>query len=301
MNVLMAEVDKQSIDLFESRRLFHGRGHIFPGFEDVLIDWFDPIILLTLYRNRSEQWLQQLVEYLQARLPGLEAVVLQQRFIANSPSRILYGRLPEEVNAVEAGLKYRLCVNRGQNIGFFLDAAVARSLVKTQSSGKKVLNLFAYSCSFSVTAIAGGARQVVNLDMSKNALNLGKLNHEINSLDPRKASFLALEFFRSFSKLKKLAPFDVIICDPPAEQGKSFLALRDWPKLLKKMPLLLSPDGKIVACLSSPHLTPGYIQNLFKSHCPQVELVDLLRAGERFPEIDNGKGLSVLHYKMKRI
>jgi len=301
MNLLMAEVEKQSDDLFESRRLFHGRGHNFPGYEDVLIDWFEPVVLVTLYRDRSDKWLKQLVEYLQSCLPRLEAVVLQQRFSANSPSRILYGHLPDEVNALEAGLKYRLLLDRAQNIGFFLDTAVARSLVKTQSTGKKVLNLFAYSCSFSVAAIAAGARQVVNLDMNKNALALGKLNHEMNGLDLRKTSFLALELFRSFSKLKKLAPFDLIICDPPAEQGKSFLALRDWPKLLKKMPLLLQPDGEIVACLSSPHLTSGYIQNLFKSHCPQAELVDLLNAGERFPEIDDDKGLSILHYRMQHI
>lgn len=300
MHALELEIARQCKTLGETCRLFHGRGHCFPGYEDLLIDWFEPVVLITLYQNRSSNWLKQLVLYLTAQIPGVRAVILQQRFLPHSPSIILDGCLPEKIHVHEMGLKYRLALNSSQNIGFFPDAAVVRSLLRECCEGKKVLNLFAYSCSFSVAALAGGARQVVNVDMSKNALALGKLNHEINGIDSRAVSFLGLEIFRSFSRLKKLSPFDLIICDPPAEQGKSFLASRDWPRLVKKLPLLLKTGGEIITCTSSPHVSPRYIQGLFQVHCPHAELLERLRSGERFPEVDDDKGFNALRYRMRR-
>ncbi len=140
----------------------------------------------------------------------------------NAPGRMLQGVMPENLEALEAGLSFRLRLGEAQNIGFFPDMAVGRQLVRERAAGKRVLNLFAYSCSFSVAALAGGAAQVVNLDMNRGALELGRLNHRLNGLNLRRASFLPLEFFRSVCKLRKLGPFDLVICDPPAAQGNSF-------------------------------------------------------------------------------
>ena len=297
-SLIKAEIKKRFAGRSESGRLFHGRGHCFPGLEDVLVDWYDPVMLVTLYQQRSELWLRELVELLTAELDGVKTIVLQERFLKYSPSRILFGSLPEDVYALENGLKYRLCLNQSQNIGFFPDMSAARAFVKKRAAGRKILNLFAYSCSFSVAAIAGGAHQVVNLDMSCNALTLGRLNHQINSLDQRKASFMALEIFRSFSKLRKLAPFDLIICDPPAEQGKNFRAEKDWPKLVRKLPSLLRAGGEMMLCLSSPHLSPKYLENLISKNCPQAQLLQTFQAGIGFPEIDQEKGLNVLFYRI---
>jgi 23S rRNA (cytosine1962-C5)-methyltransferase len=297
MERLKSEVKRRFLVSSESVRLFHGRGHCFPGLEDVLIDWFEPVVLITLYKKRDRLWLSELVDFLRTVLKGLKGVILQERFLKFSPSRILFGELPEEVDAIENGLKYRLLMNKAQNVGYFPDMALVRSVVRDQAPGKNVLNLFAYSCSFSVAAIAGNARQVVNLDMNRNALALGKLNHQINHLDLRKASFLRLELFRSFSRLKKLAPFDLIICDPPAEQGRSFCAEKHWSKLVTKLPALIQPGGELMACLSSPHLSPNDLQELFSNYCPQAQLLRTIRAGENFPEISSDKGLNVLHYQ----
>ncbi len=298
MDVIRLELRKKNIHGNESRRLFHGRGHCFPGYEDLLIDWFKPVVLVTLYRQRDEVWLSQLVTLLRAELANVEAVVLQERYLRNSPSRIQYGQLPKEVNAVEHGLIYRLRLNSAQNIGFFPDMAHGRTLVREIGKGKKILNLFAYTCSFSVVAVSSGATQVVNLDMNRGALELGRLNHRLNDLDLRKASFLTLELFRSFSRLRKLAPFDVIICDPPTDQGSHFLAQRDWPKLVRKLPSLLNPGGEFLACLSSPHLMPDKIQQLFVALCPHAKLLQISSPGEDFPEIDPAKGTNLLHYKL---
>ncbi len=297
MDILEKEIELRSKKLDQSCRLFHGRGQCFAGFEDLLIDWFEPVVLVTLYRCRSVLWLEGLVSQLQKQIPTLEAIVLQQRYLKNSPSELLFGQLPEELVAYEAGLKYQLSLNSAQNIGFFPDMAMARDYVRSHAQGKKVLNLFAYTCSFSVAAVAGQANQVVNLDMSRNSLTCGKLNHQLNMFDQRNVSYLSVELFRSFSKLKKLSPFDLIVCDPPGDQGQSFRAERDWPRLVKKLPGLLAPGGLIMACVSSPHLSSSALKELFKKECPQAHLKDILTAGEDFPERDQDKGCRVFIYQ----
>ena len=298
MHVIKVEINKRIFLGNESRRLFHGRGHCFHGYEDFVIDWFKPVVLVILYRQRDEVWLSQLVALLQTELADVEAIVLQERYLRNSPSRILSGKLPAEVNAVEAGLNYRLRLNSAQNIGFFTDMVQGRSLVGEIGKGKKILNLFSYTCSFSVVAISAGATQVVNLDMNRGALELGELNHCLNGLDLRKVSFLPIELFRSFSRLRKLAPFDLIVCDPPTDQGDNFLAQRDWPKLVRKLPSLLNSGGEILACLSSPHLSPEKFQQLFVDLCPHANLLQIVPPGDDFPEIDPAKGTNLLHYQI---
>ena len=172
-----------------------------------------------------------------------------------------------------------------------------RALVRNLSAKKRVLNLFSYTCSFSVAALAGEAKTVVNLDMNRGALELGRLNHQINQLDLRQVSFLPLEFFRSVNKLKRLGPFDLVICDPPAYQGKSFKAERDWPKLLRKLADFLAPGGDLIACLNGPHLPPEFLQDLVSKIRPELVLQQKLQPGEDFPEAEASRGVWTFHYK----
>lgn len=298
MQPVLQEIQTHSPNGDESRRLFHGRGCCFPGYDDLVIDWFKPVVLITLYRSRGTVWLEKLIRLLRQQLVGVRAILLQERFISHGPSRLLWGDLPETVDAVEDGLHYRLRLADAQNIGFFLDMAVGRRLVRERGANRRVLNLFAYTCSFSVAALTGGAEQVVNLDMNRGALELGRFNHRLNRLEERRATFLTLELLRSFSKLRKLAPFDLLICDPPASQGKSFNAERDWPKLLRRFPGLLAPGAEILACLNAHFLPPEFLQQLFSTLMPQAELLQALQPGGDFPESSPEKGLWILHYRI---
>ena len=297
MDFLKETIDIGSLTGDCSCRLFHGRGHCFPSYEDVVIDWYRPVVLIILYQPRPDVWICQLSEWLYADT-NVEAVLVQERYRSGAPSRVLAGALPGEIDAFEAGLKYRLRLNGAQNIGFFPDMATGRELVKDVAAGRKVLNLFSYSCSFSIAAIAGGAEQVVNVDMNRGALELGKMNHRINGLDLRKASFLSLEIFRSFSRLRKLSPFDLIICDPPADQGSSFTAQRDWPKLIRKIPPLVSAGGELLLCLSNPYLSSAYAQHLMLEYCPRAQLLKILHSGDDFPEVAAERGLVLLYYRI---
>jgi len=283
----------------EARRLFHGRGQCFAGYDDLVIDYFPPVVMVILYRQRTQAWLDELTQLLDRILPDKPLdILLQERFLTNGPCRLLQGSLPENLEAQEAGLSFRLRLGEAQNIGFFPDMATGRKLVREQAAEKHVLNLFAYSCSFSVAALAGGANQVVNLDMNRGALELGKLNHRINHIDLRQASFLSLEFFRSLSKLRKLGPFDLVICDPPASQGKSFTAERHWPKLVHSLPGLVNPGGEVLACLNAPNLGPGFLDGLFTAHIPTAERIGLFTPGEDFPEAHAECGVTLHLYRL---
>jgi len=283
----------------ESRRLFHGRGRCFAGYEDLVIDAFPPVVMVTLYRPRPQAWLEELARLLEETLPDKpRGILLQERFLTNGPSRLLRGTLPENCEAREAGLSFRLRLGEAQNVGFFPDMAVGRGLVRERAAGKRVLNLFAYSCSFSVAALAGGATQVVNLDMNRGALELGRLNHRINGLDLRRASFLPLEFFRSTGRLRRLGPFDLVICDPPASQGKSFTAERHWPKLVRSLPALAGPGAEILACHNAPTLGPAWLDELLKETFPAAECLGLYRPGGDFPESDPDCGVTLHHYRL---
>jgi 23S rRNA (cytosine1962-C5)-methyltransferase len=299
MQIIHNEIIRHLSGSDEARRLFHGRGQCFVGYDDLVIDYFPPAAMVILYRRRPQLWLDNLARLLDTILPNKpQAILLQERFLPGGPSRLLQGTLPVSLDAREAGLAFRLRLGEAQNIGFFPDMAPGRKLVRERTAGKRVLNLFAYSCSFSVAALAGGATQVVNLDMNRGALELGKLNHRINGIDLRKASFLPLEFFRSVSKLRKLGLFDLVICDPPASQGKSFTAERHWPKLIRSLPELVSPGGEVLACLNAPDLGPDYLDGLFTTYIPASEKLGLFTPGEDFPEARAECGVSLHLYRL---
>ena len=283
----------------EIRRIFYGRGHCFLGLEDVVIDAYPPLLLIYLYQPRQQEWLLQLAQQLQQCVDKpFEVVAVQYRYQPNTPIESLLGCLPKQIEVTEAGLHYQLRLTNTQNIGFFPDMAIGRKLVRQCCREKKVLNLFAYSCSFSVAALAGGAKQVVNLDMSRNALELGRTNHQLNNLDLRSASFLAMELFRSKSKLRKLAPFDLIICDPPATQGKSFNAQQHWPKVLQLLPQLLAPKGELLLCVNGPHLPDNFIIGLIAKYLPTAHELGRYLPGDDFPEKDLRCATTIYHLQL---
>lgn len=293
--------DKQQIAVLEQeiarhlphnnqiRRLFHGRGGCFHGLKDVVIDIYPPVVIIYLYAEKSDCWIDAVVQLLAQLSSTIEGIVVQQRDRSNGSNQIVWGQVPNSHDAEEGGLKYQLRFDRCQNIGFFPDMAIGRQLVRQRSQGKKVLNLFSYTCSFSVAALAGGAEHVVNLDMNRSALDIGRHNHQINHLDLRSTSFLAMECFKSQSKLRKLGPYDLVICDPPASQGKSFNAQQHWPKLLKRVVELVKPQGELLLCMNGPVRPAQSLDLLIEEYFPHAKRIAKFSPNDHsndFPEGD---------------
>jgi 23S rRNA (cytosine1962-C5)-methyltransferase len=281
----------------DARRIFHGRGGLSPGLEAVVVDWFPPVALVTLYDPEAEPLLDPIAGRLVSGLDGLRSLLVQRRYLPRAPTELLHGSLPERVWAHEDGLRYRLRLGHGMNVGFFGDMAPGRARVRSLAHGRSVLNLFSYTCSFSVAAIEGGADRVVNVDMNRSALELGRENHIDNGHDLRRVSFLRHDIFKSFGKLRRLGPFDVIVIDPPTDQGRSFTTERGWPRLLQRVPSLAAPRAHLLAALNSPRHGVDFLADGIAEHLPGAEWARLDRAGD-YPDAADDGGLKILHVQL---
>ncbi|NRA60084.1 MAG: class I SAM-dependent methyltransferase [Psychrobium sp.] len=299
MQTLLTQLRLGQLD-DQAKRLFHGRGKCFPGLEQVTIDWFSPAIFITLFSEYSDEFEQQIIDVIAQAFPDFDgALLLQRRFLQGSPVELLRGELPQPHHVIENGITYQVKLLDGQNNGLFLDMANGRQWIKEHSKDCNVLNLFSYSCSFSLAAIAGGATSVVNIDMSHGALKLGKINHLLNKMDCSNIKFFRHDIFKSWGKLKRYGPYQTIIFDPPTNQVGSFVARKDYGKLLRKIPLLATDNADLLICLNSPDLGKQFIEQLMSEHAPECEFVATVDNPSVFQELEKDKGLKVYHYRYK--
>ena len=289
----------KSKSLNDSKRVLHGRGRCFEGFEFLNIDFFQPVLVFVLYKEPPENFLDELVNFLRDKLSeNLSCVLVQRRYLANSPSEAILGVMPEKVFAQRGDSLFNLHLNAQQNAGYFLDMEAGRQWIERNAKDKRVLNLFAYTCAFSVVAVAAGAQKVVNVDMSSPALNLGRFNHQLNGMPKEKTEFVAENILKSWSRVKKPGPYDLVIIDPPSYQKGSFIAEKDYAKVIRRLPELMPQGGLVLACLNAPELSDDFLKKQFGEQLPQAEFVERLEAHPDFPDINPEQQLKLLVYKV---
>jgi 23S rRNA (cytosine1962-C5)-methyltransferase len=278
----------------DAQRLFHGRGGLFPGCEHLALDAFPPVLLLTSFRPLAPAELDAIAAALQARWPG-QAWVYQCRG-EGAQTRLMAGAVPEPHVVTEAGTRYLVHLLRGQNHGLFLDMAAGRRWVRENvRPGAKVLNLFAYSCAFSVVALQAGAAEVVNVDMASGALATGRANHELNGVKAG-AKFLAHDIFNSWGKLTRGGPYDLVICDPPSFQKGSFVATKDYARLARRLPALLAPGGQALLCLNAPELGEAFLRDVVAEQAPGLRFMERVANPVGFADVSSERSLKVLAF-----
>ncbi len=295
---LLAEKIRTQTEV-DSYRVFHGRGRTFSGLEFVTIDFFQPAILITLFIEPPLNWLEELIAQMRLTFASPNTVlVVQRRYMAHAPSEIIWGELPGTMYARRGQSLFNLHMGQQQNTGFFLDIEPGRQWLEEHATGKRVLNLFAYTCAFSVVAIGAGAEKVVNVDMSSPALNLGRANHQLNNLAKNKSEFVAENILKSWSRVKKPGPYDLVIIDPPSYQKGSFIAEKDYAKVVRRLPELMPAGGLVLACLNAPELREGFLKQQFVEQCPQAKFVERLQPHVDFPDVDPEQQLKLLVYQL---
>ncbi|HEY0961573.1 MAG TPA: class I SAM-dependent methyltransferase [Pseudomonadales bacterium] len=147
----------------------------------------------------------------------------------------------------ENGLKFYVNLSDYLDTGLFLDHRPMRAFVREISRGKDVLNLFAYTGSFSVYAAHGGARSVHTVDLSNTYLDWARDNFTLNGLDTRAPAwrFTAADVMALLPTLPS-ASYDLIVCDPPTFSNSKrmrgvFDVQRDHPALINQCLRLLRP------------------------------------------------------------
>lgn len=278
----------------QCRRLLHGRGGFFPGYESVVIDWFSPVVVIRLYADVPDTALTELKTFFanDSRVTGL---LIQHRGRGRETlHEVIFGEVPELLIANESSLKYEIRPMQFQNSGLFLDMRNGRDWVRLHSQDKKVLNLFSFTCAFSVASIAGGAQQVVNVDMSKRGLSIGRANHQLNGHDLSKVSFMPYDMLKSWGRIRRPGPYDLIIIDPPSFQPGSFVAENDYRKVLRRLPELALPNAQVLACHNDPAHNQSFVRDLMAQECPQFSFVELLPTQEDFPDLDSEGGVKAM-------
>ena len=284
----------------EFKRLFHGRGALYgDDWRFLTIDSIDDILSVAFYFSIEEARELELLEMLKTFIKSTrhKTLVLQKRYLAKSPTEILVGNLKDELYVRENGLKIKLNLITNQNNGYFPDMKIGRAFIKSISKDKKVLNLFSYTCAFSLSAMSGQALSVLNMDMAKGALNTGRENHHMNNIDTKTVKFYPHNILKSFSRIKRDGPFDIIIIDPPTLQKGSFEATKDYDKIIKRLDTFSAPDAIVLACLNSPDLDESFIIDIFKELAPNFKFIKRLDNVDEFKSLDENRSLKNLVFQ----
>ncbi len=170
------------------------------------------------------------------------------------------GRLNVSRVVREQGLKFLVNLSDYLDSGLFMDHRPSRALVRSQSPGKRVLNLYAYTGSFSVYALAGGASELCAVDLSNNYIAWADDNIRLNGLPEvryRAVRADAQAFLREERARGSL--YDIIVLDPPtfsnSKRMEGFLDVnRHWPELARDCLAVLAPDGFILFSTNSRKL-----------------------------------------------
>lgn len=267
---LLCELHRQATDCY---RLFHGSQEGAPG---LTVDRYGPLLQVQSFHQTLEhEALLALYEQTCTNLGTRLLLAYNDRSQGNSRidrSDPVYRADPaalDDLIGQEGGLNYRVRARHsGQDPLLFLDLRNVRGWIKANSAGKSVLNLFAYTCGVGLSAAAGGAREVCNLDFAESNLAVGRENSALNpELVPMQ--FIQSDYFPAIRQLAdmpipqrrgrplpdypRLSPkqFDLVLLDPPAWSKSAFGTvdlLRDYQSLLKPALLATAENGVLICC-----------------------------------------------------
>ena len=282
----------------EMKRVFHGRGNFYDDYNYLVIDSLNDILLATLFQEIPQDIEKQIINVLEEvhEKKQFKTLILQRRYKKDNLNEVLKGIVQKNSIAIENALKYKINFSN-QNIGIFPDMKVGREYIQSICKDKNILNLFSYTCAFSVAAISAKASKVVNVDMAKGALTTGRENHHINNLDTKKVKFMPYDILKSWSRIKKEGPYDIIIIDPPTLQKGSFEATKDYEKIIKRLDQLANEKCVVLACLNAPEIPSAFIKDIFKEFASDFVFEKRLENPETFVVIDDEKALKNLIFK----
>ncbi len=177
------------------------------------------------------------------------------------------GELPLETVVTENGMRFALDFAAGYSAGLFIDQRANRALVR-RCRPKKLLNTFAYTCSFSVAAALGGA-ETVSIDLSKKSLDRGRENFALNGLSTDGHRFLADDVQDVLPRLARRGEkFDCIILDPPTfsrgNKGRRWQVESDLEGLLTSALELAAPQARILLSTNCARFTRRSLETVAK-------------------------------------
>jgi 23S rRNA (cytosine1962-C5)-methyltransferase len=184
-------------------------------------------------------------------LPVASVVAKERRKRHGREQHAPTGRWGKEFVIVESGLRFLVNLERYLDTGLFLDHRLLRALVREVAAGRRMLNLFAYTGSFTVYAAAGGAVASDTVDLSNTYLDWATRNFAANGLDPRKHRLVRADVLAWLDiACRERQRYDLIVLDPPAFSNSKAMARsldiqRDHARLIEATRMLLAPGGEL--------------------------------------------------------
>jgi 23S rRNA (cytosine1962-C5)-methyltransferase len=260
-------------------RLIHGESDGWPG---LVLDRYDRTLVLKLYtaawlprlaeiaRNISEalspeQLILRLSRNIQDKAPLEFGVKDGQPLSSAENPRLRPPPSPDNlrVTFLETGLRFEADVVKGQKTGFFLDQRENRRRVEAMAAGREVLNAFSFSGGFSLYAARGGAKSVIDLDISAHALESARRNFALNQDSPTVARCrhepIQADAFEWLER-NTTRQFDLIVLDPPSlakREADRAGAIQAYARLAANGFRALRPAGILVAASCSAHVSAG--------------------------------------------
>ncbi|HEX7620146.1 MAG TPA: class I SAM-dependent methyltransferase, partial [Anaerolineales bacterium] len=211
----------------------------------------------------------------------------------NSPSaeekrgKLLFGEKPDR-KVEENGVWYALDLCMNQDASLYLDTRNLRHWLREHLRGKTVLNTFAYTGSLGAAACAGGAERVVQLDLSRQFLNLAKTSYTLNGFPIHKADFIAGDFWAQVNQFKRRGErFDCVLVDPPFFSATSKGALdlnTDSARLINKVRPLVNDGGWLVSVNNALYVSGKEYHEKLEALCADgyLKIAELIPVPEDF-------------------
>ena len=225
-----------------------------------IIDVYKDLVYVAEYKSKHklneeeyEGWLTTSLEIIQ-KVFGVEKENVFLKLRERQKGEQQYSKLKQEKKELivdENGLSFIVNLSDYLDTGLFLDHRLTRKMVKEMSDGKRVLNLFAYTGSFSVYAASGNAQKVTTVDLSKTYINWAKRNLTYNKLyDDTKHEFVQEDVLQ-YLKTIPLASYDLIILDPPTFSNSKkmediFDIQRDHVSIINQCLNILDENGILI-------------------------------------------------------
>ena len=259
-------------------RLVHGEGDLLPA---LIVDVYGSTAVIQCHSAGMQLSREQICAAILKSSGGIIQHVFDKSF--ETPAGLETGiylteKGPQE-NCIENGLRFRIDYEQGQKTGFFIDQRENRALLRHYAAGRKVLNTFCYTGGFSVYALAGGAREVVSVDSSAPALEMSKINSNLNFPESKVHQYIRADVPEWLKGMD--ADYDLIILDPPAF-AKHTDARHRAVQAYKRLNLT-----------AMKKIAPGGL--LFTFSCSQVVDKELFRHTIAAAAIESGRNIRILH------
>jgi len=247
-------------------RLIHSEGDFLSG---LTVDVYGNFLVAEFNTAGIDAWKPVIVKILQKHFPAYsifersDSDLRKWEGLKRSVG-VLAGKEPSEaIEIQENGLLFGVDIKGGQKTGFFLDQRESREAVRGLSAGKRVLNCFAYTGGFSVYAAKGGAKEVVSVESSEPAVEMGRKNFERNGLSADQSVWAQTDVFDYLRTTKK--EFDMIILDPPAfckNKNQIQDAARGYKDINMQAFKQLPKGGLLFTFSCSSYITPDLFQKI---------------------------------------